>query len=82
VRHVRVSRRNGRLILRIEEHGMGKKYDDYAKAAQAETTSKVRYEAELIGGDDTAIRQAANDLNQNSAIANALYDEWSDDVNG
>jgi len=61
---------------------MGKKYDAYAKAAQAETESKVRYQAELIGGDEKAIKQAATDYNQTNAIANALYNDWSDDIEG
>lgn len=56
---------------------MGKKYDDYAKAAQAETTARVRYQAELIGGEDEAIRHAAADLKQANQIADTLYDEWA-----
>ena len=61
---------------------MGKKYDSYAKAAQAETTSRVRYEAERVGGDKEATRQAANDLAQNSSIASALWEEVKDDPTG
>lgn len=61
---------------------MGKKYDDYSKAARAETTSKNRYEAELVGGDEAAISQARDDYRNNAGIANELYKEFSDDPTG
>ena len=61
---------------------MGRKYDDYAKAAQAETQANDRYEAEKIGGDADAIRQAQADADQANRIANVLYNEWSGDVQG
>lgn len=61
---------------------MGKKYDAYEKAAQAETQSLTRLEAEKIGGDQQAIQQAANDFRQAHEIAKATYEEWSDDVTG
>lgn len=61
---------------------MGKKYEAYEKAAQAETASRVRYEAELIGGDREAAKQAATDYRQNVTIAEVTYDEWSKDIKG
>lgn len=61
---------------------MGKKYDAYAQAAQAEQQAQTRYQAEQIGGDQQSIQQAATDLNQTHAIANALWDEVMEDPQG
>lgn len=61
---------------------MGKKYDAYAKAAQAETAARVRLEAEKVGQDQQAIQQASTDLKQANAIANTLFGEMLDDPQG
>lgn len=61
---------------------MGKKYDAYAKAAQAENQARTRLEAEKIGGDKEAVRQASNDFQQAHEIAKVTYDEWSNDITG
>lgn len=61
---------------------MGKKYDAYAKAAQAETQALGRYQAEIIGGDEKAVEQARTDYNQAKSIANTVYGEFADDQEG
>ncbi len=61
---------------------MGKKYDAYAKAAQAEKQSLTRRKAEMIGGDESAIRQATADAQQNHEIAKATFEEWIEDPQG
>jgi hypothetical protein len=61
---------------------MGKKYDAYAKAAQAERQSLTRYQAESVGGDAEAVRQAQTDAAQNHEIAKATFDEWTEDPTG
>lgn len=61
---------------------MGKKYDAYAKAAQAENQARTRLEAEKVGGDQAAIQQASNDFKQAHEIAKVTYNEWSDDITG
>ncbi len=61
---------------------MGKKYEAYEKAAQAENESIARLmDAELSGNAD-AVKQASNDLQQNNAIANATWNEFMDDPQG
>lgn len=61
---------------------MGKKYEAYEKAAQAENQSIARLmDAELSGNAD-AVKQASNDLQQNNAIANATWSEFMDDPQG
>lgn len=61
---------------------MGKKYDAYAKAAQAETQALTRLEAEKVGGDQDAILQASTDLLQANKAANLTYGEWQEDITG
>lgn len=61
---------------------MGKKYDAYAKAAQAERQANNRWQAETVGGDEQAIRQAQADAAQNHQIAQALFDEFLEDPQG
>lgn len=61
---------------------MGKKYDAYAKAARAENQARTRLEAEKVGGDKSAIQQAATDFKQTNEIAKVTYDEWSKDITG
>lgn len=77
-----MTRRNGRLVLRIEEHDMGKKYEAYEKAAQAESASVGRLIEAEISGDDNQAQMAVNDLMQNRAIANATWDEFIEDPKG
>lgn len=73
---------NGRLTFSIEEWEMGKKYDAYAKAAQAERQANTRLQAEMIGGDEKAIYQAQCDAKQNHDIALATFDEFTEDPTG
>ncbi len=61
---------------------MGKKYDDYANAAEAENVSRARLEAESIGGDQAAVQQASDDYKQNNLIARELWDEFKEDPQG
>jgi hypothetical protein len=61
---------------------MGKKYDDYADAAEAEAQSRTRLEAESIGGDQAAVQQASDDYKQNNLIARELWDEFKEDPQG
>jgi len=51
---------------------MGKKYDAYAQAAQAETASNARWQL-----DPSAQNEA--DAKQNETIAQATFDEFLDD---
>ncbi len=61
---------------------MGKKYDAYAQAAQAERQSSNRLAAERVGGDEASIYQAQVDAKQNHDIAMATFDEWIEDPQG
>ena len=61
---------------------MGKKYDAYAKAAQAESQTLGRYQAEIVGGNQKDIEQARTDYNQARSIADVTYGEFTDDVEG
>lgn len=72
MRHVRVSRRNGRLILRIEESRVGKNYDAYEQARQAEIDAKARWQLEPSAQTETDARQA-------EAIANVVFNEFLED---
>ena len=82
MRRVTVSRRNGRLILRIEEHDtqagtggavlMGKKYDAYEKAREAEVQSKARF---LLEPTD----QNRRDAEQAERAANDTFNQMLDD---
>lgn len=59
---------------------MGKKYDAYAKAAQAETSSMARAAVEDAQGGVS--EQTSRDLQQNNAIANVLFNEMIEDPKG
>jgi len=72
MRHVRVSRARGRLILRIEERKMGKSYDAYQQAVQAEQMAK-----ETMALHNT--EETFENARQAEIIANALFSEMLDD---
>lgn len=59
---------------------MGKKYDAYAQAAQAEQQSIDRYANGPTSGPE--FDQNSRDLQQNNAIANALWREVMEDPQG
>ena len=61
---------------------MGKKYDAYEKAAQAESQSLGRLMDAEVGGDGAAVQQAAADLRNANGIASATWDEFMEDPNG
>jgi len=61
---------------------MGKKYEAYEKAAQAETQSLARLMDAEIGGDGEAVQQAAADVHNANAIADVTYNEFIADPNG
>jgi len=54
---------------------MGKKYDDYAKAVQAETDAKARWQLDPTQENETNAAQA-------EAISNALFNEMLEDPEG
>lgn len=54
---------------------MGRKYDDYSKAAQAEGMAKQRY-------DQNPTPQNRADAEQAEAISNVLWDEFTEDPRG
>lgn len=61
---------------------MGKKYDAYAQAAQAESASAQRMIEASQSGDPNKIYQAENDFDQNKGIADALWTEVTEDPEG
>lgn len=69
---MRMTRRNGRLILRIEEHEVGKNYDAYEAARQAEVDAKARWLVEPSAESESNAKQA-------EAIANAVFNEFLED---
>jgi len=75
MRRVTVSRRNGRLVLRIEESKMGKKYEAYEKAREAEVQSKARF---LLEPTD----QNRRDAQQAELAANDTFDQMLQDPEG
>lgn len=75
-------REDGRLIMRIEEYEMGKKYEAYEKAAQAENKSIARLMDAELSGDKKAVEQARADLQNNNKIANVTWKEFKEDPKG
>jgi hypothetical protein len=83
VRHARITRRpDGRLSFEIERHEMGKKYDDYAKAARAEDMAKARVVSLEGGSTRAAMTEAVNNARSAEVVSNVLWNELMDDPNG
>lgn len=61
---------------------MGKKYDAYAKAAQAETQAKDRLHQVNGGSTEKAMTEATNNAKSAEVVANVLYNEWMEDPTG
>lgn len=61
---------------------MGKKYDAYAKAAQAENQAKARLGSVQGGSTEKTLKEAVNNAKSAEAISNVLYSEWIQDPEG
>lgn len=61
---------------------MGKKYDDYAKAVQAENQAKARLTDVQGGSTQGAMTEAVNNARQAEANSNYLYNEFIQDPEG
>ncbi len=61
---------------------MGKKYDAYEKAAQAEGMAKQRLHAAEGGSTQAGMRQARNDAQSAEVISTVLWNEFIDDPEG
>lgn len=61
---------------------MGKKYDAYEKAAQAEGVAKSRLSAAEGGSTKDGMKQAQNDAQSAEVISNVLWQEFLDDPQG
>jgi hypothetical protein len=82
MRRVQVSRLQGRLILRIEEHGMGKKADAYNKAVQAEGIAKNRWSDVQGGSTKEAYNEALNNAIQAERNSNDTWNAFIEDPEG
>lgn len=81
MRRVVVTRRNGRLILRIEER-MGKKYDAWQQARQASKQAESRLSDVRGGSTKQAQREAITNREQASRNERDTYEQWRDDPAG
>jgi hypothetical protein len=73
---------DGRLLLRIESHegvAVGKKWDAYQKAAQAEKMAKSRLSDVQGGSTEQAYGEAIVNAQQAERIANEAWDEFAND---
>lgn len=61
---------------------MGKKYDDYAKAVQAENQAKARLSVVQGGSTEKAMTEAVNNAKQAEANSNLLFNEFIQDPEG
>jgi hypothetical protein len=61
---------------------MGKKYDDYAKAARAEDMAKARVVSLEGGSTRAAMTEAVNNARSAEVVSNVLWNELMDDPNG
>lgn len=61
---------------------MGKKYDAYEKAVQAENQAKARLSDVQGGGTQNAMIEATNNAKSAEAISNVLFNEFLQDPQG
>lgn len=61
---------------------MGKKYDDYAKAVQAENLAKARLADVQGGATQKAMTEAVNNAKSAEAVSNVLFNEFLQDPEG
>lgn len=82
MRHVRMTRVKGRLILRIEESNMGKKYEAYQKAVVAEGLAKSRLSDTEGGSTKGAIQESKANVEQATRNSNDTWKQFLDDPEG
>jgi succinyl-CoA synthetase beta subunit len=61
---------------------MGKKYDAYSKAVQAENQAKARLSDVQGGATERAMTEAVNNAKSAEAVSNVLFNEFIQDPEG
>lgn len=73
---------SGVLSLKIQEFGMGKKYEAYQKAAQAEGMAKNRLSDTEGGSSKGAIQEAKTNAVQAERNSNDTWNQFISDPEG